>query len=70
MIYPRKEFANRALAVLALKKTELLEELEALMEDDTAGDPMSTLKWSRKSTYAISKRLRARNIFIPHCAVE
>jgi hypothetical protein len=34
------------------------------MEDDTAGDPMSTLKWSRKSTYAISKQLRARNIFI------
>lgn len=34
------------------------------MENDTAGDPMSVLKWSRKSTYALSEKLRARNIFI------
>lgn len=34
------------------------------MEDDTAGNPMSTLKWSRKSTYVISEQLRSRNILI------
>jgi len=52
------------LAVLPLKKTEVLRELEALIENDTAGDPMSALKWSRKSTYALSEELCARNIFI------
>jgi len=34
------------------------------MENDTAGNPMSTLKWSRKSTYKISEQLRSRNISI------
>jgi hypothetical protein len=34
------------------------------MENDTAGDPMSPLKWSRKSTYRISEQLRSRNISI------
>lgn len=42
----------------------MLKELEQLMGDDTAGDPMSTLKWTRKSTYAVSKELSARNISI------
>ena len=37
----------------------MLKELEQLMGDDTAGNPMSTLKWVRKSTYAISKELSA-----------
>jgi len=34
------------------------------MEDDTAGSPMGGLKWSRKSTYTVSKELRSINIFI------
>ena len=34
------------------------------MEDDTAGSPMGGLKWSRKSTYTVSKELRCKNIFI------
>lgn len=34
------------------------------MADDTAGDPMSGLKWTRKSTYAISEELCAEDISI------
>jgi hypothetical protein len=34
------------------------------MGDDTAGHPMSSLKWSRKSTYAIRKELEAHAISV------
>lgn len=34
------------------------------MNESTAGDPMSGLKWSRKSTYSISEELEKRNITI------
>ena len=33
--------------------------IEALVVDDTAGDPMTGLKWSRKSTRSVSKTLAA-----------
>ena len=42
----------------------MLKHLEKLTEDDTAGSPMGGLKWSRKSTYTVSKELRSINIFI------
>lgn len=42
----------------------MLKELEKLIEDDTAGSPMGGLKWSRKSTYTVSKELRSINICI------
>lgn len=32
------------------------------MADDTAGDPMGSLKWTRKSTYTISNELQKRKI--------
>lgn len=34
------------------------------MAEDTAGDPMSGRRWTRKSTYAISEELRAEDISI------
>ena len=34
------------------------------MENDTAGDPMSSKKWSRKSTRCISAQIREKNIQI------
>ncbi|KKK85511.1 hypothetical protein LCGC14_2772580 [marine sediment metagenome] len=34
------------------------------MEDYTAGSPIGGLKWSRKSTYTVSKELRFVNICI------
>jgi hypothetical protein len=36
----------------------LNQELDAVMEDVTAGDPMSAVKWSRKSTRAVAAALR------------
>lgn len=46
------------------KKTEILIEIEKLLENDTAGTATNTLKWSRKSTRSISKQLRIKNIYI------
>ena len=36
--------------------------IEALLVDDTAGDPMTGLKWSRKSTRSVSKTLAAEGM--------
>ena len=33
-------------------------QLAAVMEEATAGDPMSSVKWSRKSTRAVSRELK------------
>jgi hypothetical protein len=38
--------------------------LNELMEDDSAGDPMSNKKWSRKDTRSISREMRSRGIEI------
>jgi hypothetical protein len=40
--------------------------LERLVADDTAGDPMSDLKYTRKTTHTLSAELRARQL--PICA--
>jgi len=42
-----------------------VEELERLLADDTAGDPMTGLKWSRKTTHTLSEELAARGL--PAC---
>lgn len=42
------------------KDPKINEDLEALMDENTAGDPMSPLKWTNKSTYAIADELNAR----------
>jgi hypothetical protein len=42
----------------------VIEVLNALMEDSTAGDPMSTKRWSRKDTRSISKEMKAQGIEI------
>jgi hypothetical protein len=36
--------------------------LEQLMEEDTAGDPMSDRKWSRKDTRSVSREMTARGV--------
>ena len=38
--------------------------LNELMEEDTAGDPMSTKKWSRKDTRLISRDMKARGVSV------
>ena len=39
----------------------VVEDLEKIMDENTAGDPMSLLKWTNKSTYIIAKELRKKD---------
>ena len=39
------------------KTPQIIQEIERLMEHDTAGDPISGLKWSRRTTEKIAKAL-------------
>ncbi|HJH31466.1 MAG TPA: ISAzo13 family transposase, partial [Methanosarcinaceae archaeon] len=40
------------------KDPRIINDLEKIMEENTAGDPMSLLKWTNKSTYKIADELR------------
>jgi len=52
------------------KKTpEILDRLEAIMKHETAGDPISGCKWSRKSTYAIARELKRLGIDVSSSTV-
>lgn len=42
------------------KNPEIIGELEKIMDENTAGDPMSFLKWTTKSTYNIADELTNR----------
>ena len=42
----------------------MIVEIEALMKDDTAGDPISGIKWTRKTTEKISHQLRRIRIWV------
>jgi len=46
------------------KNPEVKKDIENLLEENTAGDPMSKLKWTNKSTYTIAKELtlKGKNI--------
>lgn len=54
----RKKGAGRK--KLTTKNYQILKDLETIMDENTAGDPMSNLKWSNKSTYSIANELRLR----------
>ena len=43
------------------KNPDVKKEIEAILEENTAGDPMSRLKWTNKSTYTIADRLKTKN---------
>ena len=48
------------LGVKTLKKTpEVIEAINSLMEMETAGDPMTELKWTHRTTEKIADQLRA-----------
>jgi hypothetical protein len=40
----------------------VIAEIERLMKDDTAGDPISGIKWTHKTTDKISRQLRRAGI--------
>lgn len=43
-----------------IKSPKIVEDIEAIMGENTAGDPMSLLKWTCKSTYKIADELNLR----------
>jgi len=46
---------------IADKNPEIRKEIEYILEENTAGDPMGKLKWTNKSTYTIADELRIKN---------
>ena len=48
----------------APKKTEVIALLDEVMQADTAGDPTSDQKWSRKDTRSISQQMQERGLAI------
>jgi transposase len=52
------------------KDPTLMNDLESIMKESTAGDPMSPLKWTYKSTYAISEELRRKGHDVSHDTVR
>ena len=43
------------------KIPEVRKDIENILEENTAGDPMSKLKWTNKSTYTIANELKNKN---------
>lgn len=43
---------------IADKNPRVKKEIESILEENTAGDPMSRLKWTNKSTYTIADELK------------
>jgi len=54
----RKEGGGRKKIVA--KNPEVKKDIENILEENTAGDPMSYLKWTNKSTYTIAKELNSK----------
>lgn len=48
----------------------MIAEIEKLMRDDTAGDPISGIKWTRKTTEKISRQLRRLAIWVSASTVR
>ncbi len=43
---------------IEIKDPKVMKDLEKIMDENTAGDPMSLLKWTNKSTYMITRELK------------
>ena len=52
------------------KNPNLINDLEEIMKESTAGDPMSPLKWTYKSTYAIAEELQLKGHDVSHDTVR
>ena len=46
------------------KNPEIRKEIENILEENTAGDPMTKLKWTNKSTYTIADELKNKSKYI------
>ena len=54
---------------LECKKSDLLASLDALVDPESRGDPMSPLRWTCKSTRRLAKELTAQGYSISHTKV-
>ena len=43
------------------KNPKVKDDIDKILEENTAGDPMSRLKWTRKSTYTIANELKNKD---------
>lgn len=51
------------------KDPSVKKEIEKILEENTAGDPMSKLKWTNKSTYTIADELKNKNHYASEVTV-
>lgn len=63
----RKEGAGRK--SITASNSAIINELELIMDENTAGDPMSTLKWTCKSTRNIADELGSKGIKVSYRTV-
>jgi len=47
-----------------------MNDLEEIMKESTASDPMSLLKWTYKSTYAVAEELQLKGHDVSHDTVR
>ena len=47
----------------------MIQAIERLMAEDTAGDPMTSLRWTRKTTRKIRRALETAGIYVSHTTV-
>jgi transposase len=52
------------------REPNLINQLEEIMDESTAGDPMSLLKWTNKSTYSIAEELQLKGYKVSHDSVR
>ena len=63
MTWRRKAFAGKERAGNGWKKTpQVIDAIAQLLEHDTAGDPISGLKWTRKTTEKVAAQLKRLKI--------
>jgi transposase len=55
---------------VADREPNLINDLENIMEESTAGDPMNLLKWTNKSTYSIAEELQLKGHKVSHDSVR
>ena len=58
----RKEGGGRK--KITNKNPKIEKEIEEILDENTAGDPMSKLKWTNKSTYTINQELQSKGFGI------
>ncbi len=49
---------------IEIKDPVIIQEIEKIMDENTAGDPMNLLKWTNKSTYTIANELKNKGYAI------